>query len=171
MTFEADSKAYQAFSNLKKMHIENNVSLEHIAVVTNKEDDEKIEIEEFLDLTGANKTAKGSIIGLFVGVLGGPLGMLLGWMSGSMIGATRDAREIKDAVSVFEQALSMITPGKTGLVVIGDAEARNTLRTYVEDELEGRLLQLDLDLVMEEVERARQAEKELQKEARKHMFK
>lgn len=170
MTFAEDSKAYQAFSNLKRKHTDKEVVLEHLAVVKNDAETEKLDIKDFIDLTGADKTARGSFIGLFVGILGGPLGMLLGWMSGTFIGARKDAREIEDAVSVFEETLSMITPGKTGLIVIGEAESRDSIRTYVEDELEGRMLQLDLELVMEQVERARETEQELKKEARRKMF-
>lgn len=166
MTFEEDSKSYQAFSNLKHMQIEKDVELEQAAVVVNSVDDEKIEVKEFIDFTGSNKTSRGSIIGLFVGILGGPIGMLLGWVSGTFIGATKDAREIKDALSVFEQTLSMISQGKTGLIVIGHADNRETIRSFIQDKLGGRFLQLDLELVKEEIERARQAERDLQKEAR-----
>jgi len=170
MTFDEDSKSYQAFSELKGMHVKKKVNLEHLAVVKNEKEAEKFDVKDFLDLTGADKTARGSFIGLFVGILGGPLGMLLGWMSGTFIGARKDAREIKDAVSVFEETLSMITPGKTGLIVIGAAESRDPLRDYIEDELGGRMLQLDLELVMDQVERARETERELRKEARRKMF-
>ena len=166
-TFEEDSKSYQAFSELKQKHAKKDVHIEQMAVVMNNEEEK---IKDFMDMTGPDRTSRGSIIGLLIGVLAGPLGMLLGWVSGTVIGAARDAREVKDALSVFEQTLSMISPGKTGLIIIADAESRNAIRTYIQDELEGRLLQLDLDLVMQEIERARETERELQKEARKRMF-
>ena len=39
---------------------------------------------------------------MLVGVLGGPLGILLRWFCWRMIGATQDAKEIKDAQTVFD---------------------------------------------------------------------
>lgn len=168
-TFEEDSKSYQAFSELKQMHVKQEVEIEQMAVVTNNTE-EKIQIKDFMDMTGPNRTSRGSIIGLFIGILGGPIGMLLGWVSGTVIGATRDAREVQDAMSVFDQTLDMISSEKTGLIVIATAKSREAIRSYIQEELEGRFLQLDLELVMQEIERARETERELQKEARKRMF-
>ncbi|HEY4600282.1 MAG TPA: DUF1269 domain-containing protein [Cerasibacillus sp.] len=170
MTFEEDSKSYQAFSELKQLHVAKKVQIEQMAVITNSVE-EKLQIKDFMDMTGPDKTSRGSLIGLLIGILGGPIGMLLGWVSGTMIGASGDAREVRDAMSVFDQTLSMISPGKTGLMVIATAESRDTLQDLAYDELEGgRLLQLDLELVKEEIERARQTERELQQEAKKRWF-
>lgn len=62
----------------------------------------QFKIEDFIDFTGNNKSSTGGLIGMLVGVLGGPLGILLGWFAGGMIGATQDAKEIKDAQTVFD---------------------------------------------------------------------
>lgn len=169
MTFEEESIAYQAFSNLKKLQLKQLVEIEQMAVVTNRGKD-KLEMQDFLDFTGADKTAKGSLIGVLVGILGGPIGILLGWIGGTTIGATRDAKEIKTAVSVFEQTLDTICEGKTGIILIADVLGQNDLRRSAEDKFGGSLLQLDYEIVMEEIEDARETEKELEKEAKKRWF-
>ncbi|TXL66828.1 DUF1269 domain-containing protein [Cerasibacillus terrae] len=170
VTFEEDSKSYQAFSELKQMHVLKKVQVDQMAVITNMED-EKLKIKDFMDMTGPDKTSRGSIIGILIGLLGGPVGMLLGWVSGAVIGASGDAREVKDAMSAFEQTLAMISTGKTGLMVIATAESREAIQDLVQEEIEGgRVLQLDLELVKREIEHARQTERELQREARKRWF-
>lgn len=169
MTFEEESIAYQAFSHLKEMHLKQLAVIEQMAVVTNSGNN-RLKINDFLDLTGSDKTAKGSLIGLLVGILGGPIGVLLGWVGGSTIGATRDAKEINTAKSVFEQTIHTISEGKTGVILIADAMSRNDLRRYAEDKLDGRLLQLDYERVMSEIEDARETERELEKEAKKRWF-
>lgn len=169
MTFKEDSEAYQAFSHLKKLHLKQLAIIDQMAVVTNTGKD-KLEMKDFLDFTGSDKTARGSLIGLLIGLLGGPIGILLGWVSGTAIGASRDAKEVHTAMSVFEQTLHTISEGKTGVILIADALSRNDLRRYAEDKMDGRLLQLDYDLVMSEIERARETELELKKEAQKRWF-
>lgn len=169
MTFEENSTAYQSFSHLKTLHMKQLAVIEQMAVVSNTGSD-KLEIKDFLDVTGADKTARGSLIGLLIGILGGPIGILLGWVGGTAIGASRDAKEVHTAMSVFEQTLHTISEGKTGVIVIADALSRNDLRRYAEDKLGGRVLQLDYDLVMTEIEQAHETERELKQDAKKRWF-
>ena len=169
MTFDEDSKSYQAFSHLKEMHTKQLVVIEQMAVVKNTGNDH-LQMKDFIDVTGADKTARGSLIGLLIGILGGPMGILLGWVGGTAIGARRDAKEVQTAMSVFEQTLHIISEGKTGVILIADALSRNDLRRYAEDKLNGRILQLDYDLVMTEIEQAQETEKELEHEAKKRWF-
>lgn len=115
MNFEADSKAYQAFSEVKRLHAERAVKGEQMAVVTHSNTgSHQFKIEDFLDFTGNNKTSTGGLIGMLVGILGGPLGIMLGWFGGSMIGASRDAKEIQTATSLFEFLVDQIGEGDTG---------------------------------------------------------
>lgn len=169
MTFEHDSVAYQAFSELKQLHVDQKIVGEQMAVVLNDED-KRLEVKEFLDFTGRNKTAKGSMIGMLIGILGGPLGVLLGWFSGSLIGATGDAREVKDAMSIFDQTLSLITPGKNGLIAIATEETTHVIDDLIYDELNGRVVRMDAEYVMEEVKRAQETERELEKDAHHRWF-
>lgn len=169
MTFDKDSKSYQAFSHLKEMHTKQLAVIEQMAVVQNTGND-RLQMKDFIDVTGADKTARGSLIGLLIGILGGPIGILLGWVGGTAIGARRDAKEVKTAMSVFEQTLHTISEGKTGVILIADALSRNDLRRYAEDKLNGRILQLDYDLVRTEIEQAQETEQELEQEAKKRWF-
>lgn len=169
ITFEQSSKAYQAFSEAKQLHTNGTIVGEQMAVVKNDED-LGLQMKDFFDFTGADKTAKGSFIGILIGILGGPLGMLLGWVSGSLIGARGDAKEVKNAVDIFEETLSLITTGSTGLIIIARQEDKETLDELVYEQLNGRLVRLDGMYVEEQIKRARRAQLELERDARKRWY-
>lgn len=169
ITFDNNSLAYQAFSRFKNLHAEKLIVGEQMAVVHN-DIDAGLQLKDFLDFTGADKTAKGSIIGLLVGIIGGPLGMLLGWIGGSVIGATGDAREVRTAVDVFEETLSLITPETTGLVLIAREQDKPLIDKVIYDEIGGQVARLDGEYVRNQIKEARAAERELQQEARKRWY-
>ncbi|MGX7131864.1 DUF1269 domain-containing protein [Enterococcus songbeiensis] len=167
MNFEVTSQAYQAFSEIKKLAAQGAVKGEQMAVVTHSVGDHKFSIDDFLDFTGSNKTSKGGLIGMLVGILGGPLGVLLGWFGGSMIGATQDAKEIKDAQNVFEFVINQISEGQTGLILIADEEDNRPINQVIINELGGGITRLELEDVEEEVRKAREVEKNTQENAKK----
>ncbi|WP_369901385.1 DUF1269 domain-containing protein [Bacillus manliponensis] len=133
LTFNEDTQSYKAFSVIKKYHLEHQLKVEQIAVIKRKINGE-LSVEDFLDITGADKTNKGGLIGMFVGMLGGPFGVLLGGLIGSTIGVFQDKKEITHAYSVFESALKSIKPGKTGVIVIVEEKAEDTLNNIVHEE-------------------------------------
>lgn len=165
ITFEEDSKSYQAFTELKQFHQQKKIVGQQMAVLQNDADAGFL-LKDFIDFTGSDKTAKGSLIGAVVGIIGGPLGVLLGWMGGSFIGATGDAREIQTAMSVFEEVLTMVSPGKTGVMLIARAEDKPVIDDYAYP-LGGQVIRMDAEYVKEEIKKAQLAQFELQKEARK----
>ncbi|WP_338752918.1 DUF1269 domain-containing protein [Bacillus sp. FJAT-52991] len=169
MTFEMNSQAYEAFSKLKELHLQQRIVVEQMAIV-NHDEAHSFQVKDFLDMTGNDKLITGGLIGMLVGILGGPLGMLLGWTTGSIIGGTGDASEVKDALSAFEKTSDAISQGKTGLIVIASEYAEEVIDQLVHGELNGEVIRLHEQSVREEVEAARQAEKELRKEARKKWF-
>lgn len=166
MNFEISSQAYQAFSEIKKLALSGQVKGEQMAVVTHSDDgDHKFKVEDFLDFTGSNKTSTGGLIGMLVGLLGGPLGILLGWFGGSMIGATRDAKEIKNAQNIFEHLVNQIGEGQTGLILIADEEDNRPINEVVMNQLGGGITRLDLEEVEEEIQKANEVQDSVTKKA------
>ena len=162
MNFEIESQAYQAFSEVKKLYTERQIKGEQMAVVTHvNEGTHQFKIDDFLDFTGNNHTSKNSLIGMVIGILGGPLGILLGWFAGSMIGATRDAKEIRDAQSVFEHMTNKISEGQTGLILIAEEEDNRPLNRLIMNELGGEITRLDYDDVEQELQKAKDVEKKV----------
>lgn len=132
LTFGEDTQSYKAFSVIKKYHLEHQLKVEQIAVIKRKIDGE-LSVEDFLDITGADKTNKGGLIGMFVGILGGPFGVLLGGLIGSTIGIFRDKKEVTHAYSVFENTLKSIKPGKTGVIAIVEETKEDVLDNIVHE--------------------------------------
>ncbi|WP_086347643.1 DUF1269 domain-containing protein [Candidatus Enterococcus clewellii] len=166
MNFDVESQAYQAFSEIKKLHAGRQIKGEQMAVVTHtSEGAHQFKINDFLDFTGNDHTSKDSLIGMVIGILGGPLGILLGWFAGSLIGATQDAKEIQGAQSVFQFMTEKITDGQTGLILIGEEEDNRPLNQLIMNELGGEITRLDYDDVTKEIEKAKAVEKKVQETA------
>lgn len=165
LNFEISSQAYQAFSEIKKLHLGKEIVGEQMAVITHSsEGDHQFKVEDFLDFTGTNKTSKGGLIGMLVGILGGPLGMMLGWFGGSLFGASKDAQEIRVAQTIFEFVGNKIGEGDTGLILIADEEDNRPLNNIVMYELSGEISRFDLDEVEMEIKKAQEVEAAATKE-------
>lgn len=167
LTFDIESQAYQAFSEIKKMHATRQIKGEQMAVVTHVTDSTQFKIEDFLDFTGNNKTSTGGIIGMLVGLLGGPLGVLLGWFAGGVIGASQDAKEIRTAQTVFDHVASKIGEGDTGLILIAEEEDNRPLNQLVMNELGGEITRLDYEEVENDLATAKEVEEQTKETAQK----
>ena len=167
MNFDIESKSYQAFSEIKKMQAERQLKGEQMAVVTHVNDGQhQFKINDFIDFTGNNHTSKDSMIGMLVGILGGPLGILFGWFAGSMYGASKDAKEIQEAQTVFEHVIQKIDEGQTGLLLIAEEEDNRPLNQLVMFDLEEVQQEInDANEVANEAKQSWQAKKEQHKEA------
>ena len=168
LNFPVESQAYQAFSEIKKFHAARSIKGEQMAVIRHEQNGtHQFKIEDFLDFTGNNKSSTGGLIGMLVGILGGPLGILLGWFAGGMIGATQDAKEIKDAQTVFDFVGNKISEGTTGLILIAEEEDNRPLNHLVTMELGGEITRLDYDDVEKDVHDAREVEDKAKETAKK----
>lgn len=161
MNFDANAKAFQAFSEVKRLHASRGIKGEQMAVLTHTNTGvHQFKIEDFLDFTGSNKTSTGGLIGMLVGILGGPLGIMLGWFGGSMIGASKDAKEIQNAQLLFEHVGQQISEGSTGLLLLADEEDNRPLNQMIMHELGGEISRFDYEEVEAEVEKAREVEEQ-----------
>lgn len=170
MTFKENSQAYEAFSKLKVLHAEGKVEIEQLAVVENAKDQGFL-VQDAVDLTGSDRFFAGGLIGAFVGILGGPLGMLLGWTTGSIIGNISDIDEVKGAISTFKQTSSVLTEETVGVLAIASEFTEHVIDELVKEEFGGEVVRFSAAAVEAEIEEARQAEKALKREARKHWIK
>ena len=124
-------------------------------------------IKEFIDFNGPDKNMKGGLIGMLVGVLAGPLGVLLGWFTGSLIGSVQDAKEIKGAMSVFEETIDIIHEGDTGLILIAEEDDNRFINELVFQKLEGRITRLAVEDVEKEIELAKETQENVEDHAKK----
>jgi uncharacterized membrane protein len=123
VTFNEESKAYQAASVLKQADAEGRIGLDEVAVVQRMEEGTLRVKEGDADAfplgtwtTGLAGAASGGIIGLTLGTLGGPLGLLLGGSYGAMLGSLFDLGAEEEDESVLAKMARTIKPGTTALV-------------------------------------------------------
>lgn len=164
MSFDSESKAFQAFSETKLLHTSGKIKGEQMAVLKHVPN-HVLEPLDFIDFTGRDQSAKGGLIGMVIGLLAGPLGFLLGWFTGSMIGGYRDVREVKDALSIFEETINLIPEGTVGAILIAEEEKTGHLNDLIIEKLNGRIVRLDKTGVEEDVSVAVEAEKEAEEKA------
>ncbi|MGX7058806.1 DUF1269 domain-containing protein [Vagococcus humatus] len=166
LTFEQESVSYQAFSEIKRLHNQREVRGEQMAVISHKEDgSHQFEMQDFIDFTGADHSAKNSTIGMLIGLLAGPLGMMLGWFAGGMIGGAKDAKEITTATSIFEHVGKDIAEGETGVVLIADEDDNRPLNQLIFNKLGGNITRLELEDVEEEITDAKELEQDMAEHA------
>lgn len=170
MSFDSESKAFQAFSEIKLLHNSGKLKGEQMAVLKHVPN-HVLEPLDFIDFTGRDQSAKGGLIGMLIGIIGGPLGFLLGWFTGSMIGGYRDVKEVKTALSTFEETINLIPEGTVGAILIATEEKTGHLNDLIIEKLNGKITRLDKEIVEEEVSKALEAEKEAEKKAKEQWSK
>ena len=108
VTFNDDSKAYEALSNLRKADGDGRVGI-RTAVIVERRPDGTIRLHEAEDNVIGAGAAGGGLVGMLVGVLGGPVGVLLGLGAGMAIGAAAEVDREGEADDVLIQ-MSTIDP-------------------------------------------------------------
>src|SRR5919204_935507 len=122
VSFAEDSSAYEAFTNLKELGDQGQVSIEGAAIVQRGEDG-RIVTKDSVDSEQFAGTATGGLIGLLVGILGGPFGVLIGGATGLLIGPLYDMDDADDTESVLAEISSAIRPGQT--VVLAEVDEQS----------------------------------------------
>lgn len=167
ITFEEESKAFQALSVLKRLAVERKLELSGAAILAHKEDGSlSIEDGDARGLGGGSAT--GGLVGAVVGILGGPLGVLLGWGTGALVGGVIDAKDAQSSLRVLYRVGEVIPQGKNGLI----AEVHETSFEPLDQavaKLGGSIVRTSTEAITEEVEAAREAQEAAEKaERREH---
>lgn len=164
MSFDSESKGFQAFSEIKTLHNRGVIKGEQMAVLEHVPN-HILKPLDFIDFTGNDQNIKGGLIGMVIGILAGPLGFLLGWFTGSMIGGYRDTKEVRDALSIFNETVSLIPEGTVGVILMAEEEKTGHLDDLIIQKLGGKIIRLDKKVVEEDVSTAIEAEKEAETKA------
>ena len=165
VSFDEQSKAYQALSNLKELDREGRLELMSAAVVERGADGQ-LRIPEDTDNAGGEGFLTGGLIGMLVGVLGGPLGMLLGFGAGGLIGGIGDIDQADVQDETLAQVSRHILPGRNALLAEVDEYAEEVVDGAMAG-IGGTVLRRSADDVLAEIEAADEAAEEARREARK----
>jgi uncharacterized membrane protein len=165
VSFDDDSKPYQALSVLKSLSEQGRLEAQSAAVVQ-REDTGAMHIADGFDAETGEATAGGSLTGMLVGVLGGPLGVLLGASTGALVGGTADLHRSSGSDEVLSQVNASLPPGKTVLVAEVTEYAVEVLDAAMGD-LGGTVTRRWSSEVIAELEAAEDAAEAAQAAARK----
>lgn len=122
VTFEDNSKAYEALSKLKQADLAGRVSVRSAAVLE-RDAQGRLNIPESGDVVLGSGIAAGGLIGLLVGILGGPVGVVLGFGTGILLGSTFDVERADRENSVLTKVANSVPVGGTALVAEVDEYA------------------------------------------------
>ena len=159
--FEVESEAYQAITELKNQKgLKTSIMSE--AVLVDKKNGYYTILDNFvIEPDAMDDMAKGGLIGMCIGILGGPLGMLLGASVGSCAGVVSETDKTAETASMLEQMILKLSDNT--LAIIGLAEEKDESEI---DELLSKyktiIARFDAAVVEQEVERARDMEKEME---------
>jgi uncharacterized membrane protein len=115
ISFDDDSKPYQALSVLKSLSDQDRLVAKSAAVVQ-RDNTGALHVDDGFDAETGEATAAGSLIGMLIGVVGGPIGMALGLGTGALAGGAFDLERASSSDAVLAQVNSYLRPGKTVLV-------------------------------------------------------
>jgi uncharacterized membrane protein len=168
VSFAQDSTAYEAFTNLKELDEQGQVSIKGAAIVQRGEDGRMV-IKDSLDSEQFAGTATGGLIGLLVGVLGGPFGVLIGGATGLLIGSLYDMDDADETESVLAEISSAIRPGQTVMLAEVDEHSDDVVDQAM-GSLGGTVLRRSVDDVEAEIAAAEDAQRAAKREARKQLL-
>ena len=163
-TYEVESEAYQALSEIKHETTNANYTISQ-AVVVKKENGQLNMRDGFDSGSETNDTWTGGLIGSLVGILGGPLGILLGGSVGMMIGGAVDSSDMANHISLLEHAGECIAEGETAMLLLAQEDYETALTAKL-NRFHVTITRMDAAEVAAEIEHAREVEKQLAKEAR-----
>lgn len=163
-TYEVESEAYQALSEIKHETTNANYTISQAAIV--KKENGHLNMRDGFDSgRETDDTWKGGLIGSLVGILGGPIGVLLGGSVGMMIGGAVDATDMATHISLLERAGESIAEGKTAMLLLVQEEYETALTAKL-NRFHVSITRMDAAEVAAEVEHAKEVEQQLAKEAR-----
>jgi uncharacterized membrane protein len=168
VSFAEDSSAYEAFTNLKELDEQGQVSIKGAAVVERGEDGH-IVTKDSVEGKQFSGTATGGLIGLLVGILGGPFGVLIGGATGLLIGSLYDVDDVDETESVLAEISKAIRPGQTVVLAQVDEQSDEVLDQAM-SRLGGTVLRRSDDDVEAEIAAAQDAARAAKREARKQLL-
>lgn len=167
ITFDEESKSYQAFSEIKEMAGNGTIKGREMAVVTHKvQGGHTFEVNDFINFNGDTHIFNDGFIGMLIGILGGFVGMLIGWVVGDIVGAVRDSNDGKRARNLFEQMNHDIPDGETGVILVADETDNHVINEVIVEQLGGKITRFDYTEVEADIKHAQEIEHETKKEAK-----
>lgn len=166
VTFEVESEAYQAFSELKANTYNDSYVISQAALAKNSGG--RVEPIDWFNVGGVvnDDTILGGVLGALIGVVGGPVGMLLMGSYGALVGGAVDLLDADQGNSMMEHVMGCVPEGKTVLIAMVQEEEPSAFNAnFVKYRPE--VTRFEAAEIAVEVEEAQIMEEELAIQARK----
>ena len=167
VSFEHDSDAYEALTDLKQLDAQGQIDLRAAAVVVRGEDGRLVTKDEVAE-SPVEGTATGGIIGLLIGILGGPFGILIGGSIGVLAGALFDVDHEEHTDSVLGEVSRSVRVGRTTLLAEAIEPSSEVVDTAMA-RLSGTVARYGVAHVEAEIAAAEDAQHAARKKARKEL--
>ena len=163
--FKVGSEGYQAMTELKQSPVTESYAVSQ-AVLVKKENNVIKTLDAFdTGMETRNDAAIGGLIGGMMGIIGGPLGMLFGGSIGALTGSAVDASDEIHNASLIEKVTEQLVDGEIVLIALEQETEDGTAQKML-SKFDVSIVEEDAAEVAEEVERAIEAQKEMEREAR-----
>jgi uncharacterized membrane protein len=167
VSFEDDSEAYEALTDLKQLDTQGQIDLRAAAVVVRGEDG-RLQIKDQVAEHPIEGAATGGILGLLIGILGGPFGILIGGLIGLLAGSLFDLDHEEHTESVLSEVSRSVRVGRTTLL----AEATEPSPEIIDAamaRLKGTVTRYGVGHVEAEIAAAEDAERAARHKARQEL--
>ena len=122
VTFDEDSRAYEALSKLGQAGSAGRIGVSSAAVV-NRDAYGRISFSEGSDAVIGTGVMGGGLLGVLLGVLGGPVGAFFGFGAGALVGSLFDVQRAERESGVLGLIADALPLGGTALVAEVDEYA------------------------------------------------
>ena len=167
LSFGESSKAYQALSELKQAAAQNKIVLKTAAVVERNADGSLHIRDGYSDGAAGDAALAGTAIGALLGVLGGPLGVLMLGATGGLLGSMVSLDTLVVRASLLEQITQGIPAGAVAVLAEVEESDSNAVGGIVQSLGGGLVLRRPVEVVMDEIAAASEAQEAAAKEARR----
>lgn len=159
--FETESEADQAIKELKN-HNGLKTSIMSEAVLVNKKNGYYTILDDFvIEPDALDDMTKGGLIGMCIGILGGPLGMLLGASVGSFAGVVSETDKTDEGTSMLEQMILKLSDDTIAIIGLAEEKDEGEIDALL-SKYKTIIARFDAAVVEQEVERAKDMEKEME---------
>lgn len=169
--FKVESEAYQALSEMKKLAVtmpKTELILSQVGIF--KKEDGAIRMKDAFDTgkVSSDDTLIGTLVGGLAGILAGPLGVLLGMGIGGTVGFITDAKDVRREASLLSTVTKHMEDGDVAIIAVVQERSERALDEVL-GKFDAEILRYDASDAQEEVEHAKEVQKELERNARQQM--
>ncbi len=167
VSFDSDSNAYEALTELKALDGQGRLEIEAAAVVV-REEQGGIIVKDRVGSAQYAGAASGGTLGVLLGILGGPLGVLIGGTYGLLVGSLFDLDEAERTESALSEISTSVRPGHTALLAQVTERSADVADTAMA-RLGGTVLRRPVADVEAEIAAAQKAQRDAQRAATKEL--